>query len=207
MQSKSTRAFRTISEAGEELELKPHVLRFWEAKFSDLQPVTRGGGRRFYRPEDIDFLRGLRILLHDEKHKIKDVQKLIKVKGAQSVVELGHSAADIRPSRPIEQRDLVPDRIKVAAPPKPALTPVSTPVSAPVTEATPPPAPRRVEAPMPAASIAQREAEGVQPKVVPFTPVAPKPAQISAQSEADLTSALDKLQGLRGRWEKFQKKP
>lgn len=202
MQNKSSRAFRTISEAGEELDLKPHVLRFWEAKFPDLQPVTRGGGRRFYRPEDIDFLRGLRILLHDEKHKIKDVQKLIKVKGAQSVVELGHSAADIRPSRPIEQRDLVPERIKsVAAKPaaKPAanapLAPPSPPVpaAAPVTYAqvaTPPP-----------------ELEGVEPVVVPFTPQPPAAPQISEESRADLGSALDRLQGLRGRWEKFAQKP
>jgi len=193
MQSKSSRAFRTISEAGDELDLKPHVLRFWEAKFPDLQPVTRGGGRRFYRPEDVDFLRGLRILLHDEKHKIKDVQKLIKVKGAQSVVELGHSAAERRPSRPIEQRDLVPDRIKPGVPPKPEAQ----------TRPAAPPAPK------PAASVAARQseqAEGVQPVVVPFTPAEPQAPKISEQSEADLTAALDKLQGLRGRWEKYQKK-
>jgi len=190
MQNKSSRAFRTISEAGDELDLKPHVLRFWEAKFPDLQPVTRGGGRRFYRPEDIDFLRGLRILLHDEKHKIKDVQKLIKVKGAQSVVELGHSAAERQPSRPIEQRDLVPDRIKAGVPPKPDVAPAAKQSPA----APPSPAP------------AQIQDEGVQPTVVPFTPAPPAAPQISAQSEADLTVALDKLQGLRGRWEKYQKK-
>ena len=116
MPTKSSRAFRTISEASHELDLKPHVLRFWEAKFPDLQPITRGGGRRFYRPEDIDFLRGLRILLHDEKHKIKDVQKLIAKRGADSVVELGQSAVSKKESRPIPQRDLVPERIKPADP-------------------------------------------------------------------------------------------
>ena len=91
MQAKTTRAFRTISEAGEELGLQPHVLRFWESKFADIKPIKRGGGRRFYRPEDIEFLRGIKILLHDEKHPIKDVQKLIRVKGANSVVALGQS--------------------------------------------------------------------------------------------------------------------
>lgn len=190
MQSKSTRAFRTISEAGDELDLKPHVLRFWEAKFPDLQPVTRGGGRRFYRPEDIDFLRGLRILLHDEKHKIKDVQKLIKVKGAQSVVELGHSAADIRPSRPIEQRDLVPDRIKAATPPKPVLV-------APAPKSVPTPIAVPARAPEPA---------GVQPAAVEYVPPAPSKPKISEPSEAELSSALTRLQGLRGRWEKFADK-
>ena len=72
MQAKTTRAFRTISEAGDELGLQPHVLRFWESKFPEIKPIKRGGGRRFYRPEDIEFLRGIKILLHDEKHPIKD---------------------------------------------------------------------------------------------------------------------------------------
>ena len=84
MLSKSTRAFRTISEAGEELDLQPHVLRFWESKFSQIQPMKRSGGRRFYRPEDIEFLRGIKILLHREKHPIKDVQKLIRVRGRKA---------------------------------------------------------------------------------------------------------------------------
>jgi len=82
MQAKTTRAFRTISEAAEELDLQPHVLRFWESKFPAFKPIKRGGGRRFYRPEDIEFLRGIKILLHDERHPIKDVQKLIGIKGA-----------------------------------------------------------------------------------------------------------------------------
>lgn len=120
MQTKSTRAFRTISEAGEELELQPHVLRFWESKFPQIQPMKRSGGRRFYRPEDIEFLRGIKILLHREKHPIKDVQKLIRIKGHQSVVELGRSVE--RASRPkdIKETNLVPKRIKpVIKVPKP----------------------------------------------------------------------------------------
>ena len=90
-QTKTTRAFRTISEAGDELGLQPHVLRFWESKFSNIKPIKRGGGRRFYRPEDIEFIRGIKKLLHDEKHPIKDVQKLIQKKGASRVLELGRS--------------------------------------------------------------------------------------------------------------------
>lgn len=180
MPSKSSRAFRTISEASEELDLKPHVLRFWEAKFSDLTPITRGGGRRFYRPEDIDFLRGLRILLHDEKHKIKDVQKLIKVKGAQSVVELGHSATEKRASRPIEQRDLVPDRIK------PVITPPA-PEAAPKPESKPDP----------------EEASTVQPVVVPFTPPPASAPQLSVQKREELEAALERLTRLKGRWAQF----
>ena len=111
-QSKSTRAFRTISEAGEELELQPHVLRFWESKFPQIQPIKRSGGRRFYRPEDIEFLRGIKILLHKEKHPIKDVQKLIRVRGYQSVIDLGRSVEKAARVKDIKDTDLVPKRIK-----------------------------------------------------------------------------------------------
>lgn len=111
MQNKTTRAFRTISEAGEELDLQPHVLRFWESKFPQIKPMKRGGGRRFYRPEDIEFLRGIKILLHDEKHPIKDVQKLIRVKGAGRVIELGRSIERAAQPKPVEEVELIPERI------------------------------------------------------------------------------------------------
>ena len=114
MQSKTTRAFRTISEAAEELDLQPHVLRFWESKFPNFRPIKRGGGRRFYRPEDIEFLRGIKILLHDERHPIKDVQKLIRVKGANRVVELGRSIQKAAIEKDVKDTDLVPDRIKTS---------------------------------------------------------------------------------------------
>jgi len=111
MQLKPTRAFRTISEAGEELDLQPHVLRFWESKFPQIKPMKRGGGRRFYRPEDIEFLRGIKILLHDEKHPIKDVQKLIRVKGAGRIMELGRSIERAAKPKPVEEVELIPERI------------------------------------------------------------------------------------------------
>ena len=117
MQAKTTRAFRTISEAGEELGLQPHVLRFWESKFADIKPIKRGGGRRFYRPEDIEFLRGIKILLHDEKHPIKDVQKLIRVKGANSVVALGQSLQRASEAKKVKETVLIPERIQKAPPP------------------------------------------------------------------------------------------
>ncbi len=111
MQNKSTNAFRTIGEAGEELDLQPHVLRFWESKFAQIQPMKRSGGRRFYRSEDIEFLRGIKILLHREKHPIKDVQKLIRIKGAQSVIDLGRSKTTA-PQKNVKDTNLVPKRIK-----------------------------------------------------------------------------------------------
>ena len=118
MNTKTTRAFRTISEAGEELGLQPHVLRFWESKFPQINPIKRGGGRRFYRPQDIEFLRGIKILLHDEKHPIKDVQKLIRVKGPNSVIDLGRSVEKASNPKDITETVLIPERIQQAPPPE-----------------------------------------------------------------------------------------
>ena len=138
MQLKTTRAFRTISEAGEELDLQPHVLRFWESKFPQIKPMKRGGGRRFYRPEDIEFLRGIKILLHDEKHPIKDVQKLIRVKGAGRIIELGRSIERAAKPKAVEDVELIPERIvnfePVAAEKEDTeiLRPISPPESIPV---------------------------------------------------------------------------
>ena len=112
--TKTTRAFRTIGEASQELGLQPHVLRFWESKFSAIQPMKRGGGRRFYRPEDIEFIRGIKKLLHDEGHPIKEVQKLIKSNGPQSIVELGRSVEEASREARISDLDLVPERIRTA---------------------------------------------------------------------------------------------
>lgn len=86
---KAPDAFRTISEAAEYLGLEQHVLRFWETRFSQIKPLKRGGGRRYYRPDDVDFLGGLKHLLHDQRYTIKGVQKIIKEKGAKAVIAIG----------------------------------------------------------------------------------------------------------------------
>ena len=75
---KSLTAFRTISEVSTELDIPQHVLRFWEGKFSNLKPLKRAGGRRYYRPEDLELLKRIRALLYDEGYTIKGVQKLIR---------------------------------------------------------------------------------------------------------------------------------
>lgn len=75
---KSENAFRTISEVADELSLASHVLRFWETKFAQIQPMKRGGGRRYYRPEDVALLRRIRALLYDKGYTIKGVQKLMR---------------------------------------------------------------------------------------------------------------------------------
>jgi DNA-binding transcriptional MerR regulator len=90
---KSPTAFRTISEVADDLDLPQHVLRYWETQFRQIKPLTRGGGRRYYRPEDVDLLRGIRHLLYDEGFKIKGVQRLLKEKGTGFVIAVGQSGS------------------------------------------------------------------------------------------------------------------
>jgi DNA-binding transcriptional MerR regulator len=87
---KSPDAFRTISEVAEALDLPAHVLRFWETRFSQVKPVKRGGGRRYYRPDDVRLLRGIRGLLYDEGLTIKGVQKILRERGVRHVIGLGN---------------------------------------------------------------------------------------------------------------------
>ena len=83
---KAPRAFRTISEVAGELELQPYVIRFWESQFKQIKPMRGKGGRRYYRPRDIDFLRGVKILLYGENFTIKKVKETIIKKGKEFVV-------------------------------------------------------------------------------------------------------------------------
>ena len=87
---KSPEAFRTISEAADELDLPQHVLRFWETRFSTIKPLKRGGGRRYYRPEDVLLLKGIRHLLYDQGFTIKGVQKILKDQGPRHVAAIGN---------------------------------------------------------------------------------------------------------------------
>ena len=89
MMDKSPDAFRTISEVAEDLDVPQHVLRFWETRFSQIKPLKRGGGRRYYRPDDIDLLKGIRHLLYGEGYTIKGVQRIMKEGGSRSVQAIG----------------------------------------------------------------------------------------------------------------------
>lgn len=91
---KSPGAFRTISEVAEDLDLPAHVLRFWETKFSQVHPLKRGGGRRYYRPEDVQLLSHIRSLLYDEGYTIKGVQKLMR-EGKLKKSDLAPSPSDM----------------------------------------------------------------------------------------------------------------
>ena len=88
-QPKSPDAFRTISEVAAELEVPQHVLRFWESRFNQIKPVKRAGGRRYYRPDDIDLLRGIQALLYVDGLTIRGVQKILKERGSRHVAQVG----------------------------------------------------------------------------------------------------------------------
>ena len=88
MNSKSPEAFRTISEVSKDLSLPQHVLRFWETKFVQIKPIKRGGGRRYYRPEDVRLLKGIKTLLYNDGYTIRGVQKVIKENGTKKLIKL-----------------------------------------------------------------------------------------------------------------------
>src|SRR5215471_7688119 len=92
---KSPEAFRTISEVAVELEVPQHVLRFWETRFGAIKPLKRGGGRRYYRPEDVDLLRGIQTLLYSDGLTIKGVQKIFKDRGPRYVADVGRGGASL----------------------------------------------------------------------------------------------------------------
>ena len=108
--SKSADAFRTISEVAEWLDLPTHVLRFWESKFLQIKPVKRAGGRRYYRPRDMQLIGGLKTLLHDDGMTIRGAQKLLKENGVQHVIDL---------SPPLEaglEAEIIPNEAVTEAP-------------------------------------------------------------------------------------------
>lgn len=96
--SKSADAFRTISEVADVLDVQKHVLRFWEVKFPQIRPMKRGGGRRYYRPEDMVLLRGIQHLLHAEGYTIKGVQKILREQGVEQVKVHGLAATALAES-------------------------------------------------------------------------------------------------------------
>lgn len=134
MTGKSIDAFRTISEVAEELDLPQHVLRFWETRFAQIRPMKRGGGRRYYRPDDVELLKGIRYLLYVRGFTIKGVQRILKESGNRFVMSVGAGDAASIDSIQIgrmevegpEEADEMPDEILD----EPSLDPVA-PESAP----------------------------------------------------------------------------
>ena len=125
---KAAEAFRNISEVSEELGVKKHVLRFWETKFPQLKPMKRGGRRRYYRPADVELLRGIRCLLQAEGYSVRGVQKILREGGIEDVKRKGR---EYRPSVPRRTRGrtvTAPQALPLPPPPPaaPVLPPLST---------------------------------------------------------------------------------
>ena len=95
---KAPDAFRTISEVADDLDIPQHVLRFWETRFAQIKPMKRSGGRRYYRPDDVDLLKGIRRLLYGEGYTIRGVQRILKEHGIKSVQGLIDGASSIAPN-------------------------------------------------------------------------------------------------------------
>ena len=106
---KAPDAFRTISEVADEIDVPQHVLRFWESRFQQIRPMKRGGGRRYYRPDDVDLLRGVRHLLYGEGYTIRGVQRILREQGAAFVQDVWRAGAE--PPPPELEEDRAADEI------------------------------------------------------------------------------------------------
>jgi DNA-binding transcriptional MerR regulator len=172
---KAPGAFRTISEVADEIDVPQHVLRFWESRFTQIRPMKRGGGRRFYRPEDVDLLRGVRHLLYGEGYTIRGVQRILREQGSAFVQSIWRTGA-VLPSPDAE--DSEEDDIAAAAEPgrsEPDLSVFAVPSQ------------RNVEP-----AVQDRPPERREP-IGAAAPAATKPAGISVDDRRKLRSALDEL--------------
>ena len=111
MDRKAPDAFRSISEVADELDLPQHVLRFWESRFRDIKPMKRGGGRRYYRPDDISLLRGIRHLLYGEGYTIRGVQRILREQGAKFVAVVWQEGAPQPPHVTNDEDDLAEEPV------------------------------------------------------------------------------------------------
>jgi DNA-binding transcriptional MerR regulator len=113
LDNKAPDAFRTISEVADELDLPQHVLRFWESRFHDIKPMKRGGGRRYYRPDDIDLLRGIRHLLYGEGYTIRGVQRILREQGAEFVQVVWQEGAPQPPHGASEDEEFAGEGVQL----------------------------------------------------------------------------------------------
>lgn len=192
---KSAEAFRTISEVAQDLDVPQHVLRFWESRFTQVKPVKRAGGRRYYRPDDVDLLKGIRALLYNDGFTIKGVQKVLKERGLRHVAEIGRTGAGAAsaPAVPVVIEKIVYVEKPAPAPARKRPTHLRAvpDMSLPFFDA---PAPVKAAA-APAPAVAFPEVAEVQQ--APEKPVQAAPAQ--ARDLARLDALLDELTGLKMR--------
>jgi DNA-binding transcriptional MerR regulator len=117
--NKGPEAFRTISEVADGLDVPQHVLRFWETRFTQIRPMKRGGGRRYYRPNDVDLLNGIRQLLYGEGYTIRGVQRILRDHGVAHVTAIGRGEIRAEPEGPLP-RDTEPEVKPAGQPASPA---------------------------------------------------------------------------------------
>jgi DNA-binding transcriptional MerR regulator len=180
---KAPDAYRTISEVAEDLDLPQHVLRFWETRFNQIRPLKRGGGRRYYRPDDVELLKGIRHLLYKEGYTIKGVQRILKEHGVRAVQGIVKAPpADWRPEPADFEAEppasgLVPPSLPAPPPPAPAIpsppfeavSPAPVPLPAVLAVSPAPP----IDAPPAAAPLDERAAAPWP--APPAAPVPPAP--------------------------------
>jgi DNA-binding transcriptional MerR regulator len=172
---KASDAFRTISEVAQEINAPQHVLRFWESRFTQIKPLKRGGGRRYYRPDDVDLLRGVRYLLYGEGYTIRGVQRILREEGLSFVQGVWRAGARPPPPDVEEDReDAADERVSPHAQQEPSFFGLAPHVDPPVSDRT----------------SARRE-----PTLVP--PAATEPIRqrlaVDAEDRRKLKSALDDL--------------
>jgi DNA-binding transcriptional MerR regulator len=196
---KAPDAFRTISEVADEIDVPQHVLRFWESRFPQIRPMKRGGGRRYYRPDDVDLLRGVRHLLYGEGYTIRGVQRILREQGVTFVQSVWSTSAEALPPDSDEDEEIEQDEDERAETPvAPRAEPNLFAVAAP---RAPEPAPhsegRREPTIVPPLSPEQPSppVQPVQLSSVPAAPAAPAsaPDAISAADRRKLQAALDEL--------------
>jgi len=173
---KAPEAFRTISEVADEIDVPQHVLRFWESRFSQIRPMKRGGGRRFYRPEDVDLLRGVRHLLYGEGYTIRGVQRILREEGAAFVQNVWRAGAEPPPLELEEDReDADIGAASATERPEPDLSLFSVPSSRPRDRVG-----------------RERSAERREPTLPPAL-VPPAPRAMKLEEKLKLRAALDEL--------------
>jgi len=171
---KAPDAFRTISEVADEIDVPQHVLRFWESRFQQIRPMKRGGGRRYYRPDDVDLLRGVRHLLYGEGYTIRGVQRILREQGAAFVQDVWRAGAE--PPPPQLEEDRTAGKIVEEAPatrPEPNLFGLAPPRAA--------------------ERVAMPADERREPILEPPAPADPPPHAIGVEERRKLQSALDEL--------------
>ena len=173
---KAPDAFRTISEVAEEIDVPQHVLRFWESRFTQIRPLKRGGGRRYYRPNDVDLLRGVRHLLYGEGYTIRGVQRLLREQGQSFVQGVWRSGAETPPPALDEDGGSdVEDQASVSAVEEPS----------------------QVES-APNLPAGNRSNERREPKIMSPVSAVPARQRLGVEERRKLQTALDELIACRG---------